>query len=111
MKDEIREIIETVAAHSGLQYMDLKGHSRRQPLARYRQLAMWLIREALNVSMPRIGAAFHGRDHTTVLYAIRKIDAKVAADPVWRDLTSALLVKIHRRRMAHEGLRVHRQAA
>ena len=51
----------------------LVGPSRRQPLVRARQTAMYLCRELTDLSLPKIGRAFGGRDHTTVLHACRKI--------------------------------------
>ena len=46
-----------------------------------RQVAMFLIREMLGMSLPQIGEAFGGRDHTTVMYACQKIQEAMAASP------------------------------
>jgi chromosomal replication initiator protein len=52
---------------------DLRGHSRSRVLVNARQVAMYLCRELTDLSLPRIGQAFGGRDHTTVMHACRVI--------------------------------------
>ena len=56
---------------------------RDSPLATARQIAMYLCRELTEMSLPKIGATFGGRDHTTVMYAERKISKQIKDD---RDL-------------------------
>ena len=73
-------IITTVAAYFDLPISELTGPSRRQPLARQRQVAMYLCREHTGLSLPRIGAAFGGRDHTTVMHAVDKIKSLLLED-------------------------------
>jgi chromosomal replication initiator protein len=58
----------------------LLSPSRVAPVARARQLAMYLSRELTDLSLPEIAAAFNRRDHTTVMHAIRKVEAKVLED-------------------------------
>jgi chromosomal replication initiator protein len=64
---------ETAAAYD-VTVEDLIGPSRRRPLVVARQVAMYLHRELTDLSLPRIGEIFGGRDHTTVLHAQRKIE-------------------------------------
>ncbi|MCE7885406.1 MAG: chromosomal replication initiator DnaA, partial [Actinobacteria bacterium ATB1] len=64
---------ETAAAYD-VTMEDLIGPSRRRPLVVARQVAMYLHRELTDLSLPRIGEIFGGRDHTTVLHAQRKIE-------------------------------------
>ncbi|MEY2915773.1 MAG: hypothetical protein RL454_702, partial [Actinomycetota bacterium] len=52
---------------------DLCGQSRIHAIAQARQIAMYLVRELTNQSLPTIGTIFGNRDHTTVLYACKKI--------------------------------------
>ena len=73
-------IITTVAQYYEIPVSDLTGPSRRQPLARQRQIAMYVCREHTGLSLPRIGAAFGGRDHTTVMHAVDKIKALLLED-------------------------------
>ena len=66
-------IITTTANTYGLTTRELIGPSRKQPLARRRQIAMYLCRELTDLSLPKIGSEFGGRDHTTVIHAIDKV--------------------------------------
>lgn len=67
------DIIEAVAAYFKLSTDDLFGSSRSQQIAGSRQIAMYLCRELTSLSLPKIGQLFGGRDHTTVMYANKKI--------------------------------------
>ena len=70
----IENIQKTVAEYYKIRVSDLHSKSRRRSLTRPRQMAMTLAKELTNHSLPEIGDAFGGRDHTTVLHACRKID-------------------------------------
>ena len=67
------DIINAVAAYYKFTADDLYGSSRVQAVALARQIAMYLCREQTNLSLPKIGQLFGGRDHTTVMYAQKKI--------------------------------------
>ncbi|MGI6878562.1 chromosomal replication initiator protein DnaA [Microbacterium sp. gxy059] len=67
------EIIQATAAYFSLSVEDLHGPGRAQAIAQARQIAMYLCRERTNLSLPKIGQLFGGRDHTTVMYATKKI--------------------------------------
>jgi chromosomal replication initiator protein len=67
------DIIDAVADYFKLSTDDLFGSSRSQQIAGARQIAMYLCRELTNLSLPKIGQLFGGRDHTTVMYANKKI--------------------------------------
>jgi chromosomal replication initiator protein len=66
-------IQKTVAEYFKIRTSDLKSSKRSRMVARPRQIAMALAKELTNHSLPEIGEAFGGRDHTTVLYATRKV--------------------------------------
>lgn len=66
-------VIGQTAAYFGLTIEDLCGSSRSRVLVNARQIAMYLCRELTDLSLPKIGQAFGGRDHTTVMHANRKI--------------------------------------
>lgn len=66
-------VIGQTAAYFGLTIDDLCGSSRSRVLVTARQIAMYLCRELTDLSLPKIGQAFGGRDHTTVMHANRKI--------------------------------------
>ncbi len=92
----IENIQKTVAAYFKMRASDLLSSKRNRSIARPRQIAMSLAKELTNHSLPEIGTAFGGKDHTTVLYATRKIaelkesDARIAEDygNLLRTLTS-----------------------
>ena len=67
-------IIAQTAAYFGLSIEELTGPSRGRHLVMARQIAMYLCRELTDLSLPKIGAQFGNRDHTTVMYADRKIN-------------------------------------
>ncbi len=66
-------IMSETADYFGLTVEDLCGSSRGRQLVTARQIAMYLCRELTDLSLPKIGALFGGRDHTTVMHADRKI--------------------------------------
>jgi chromosomal replication initiator protein len=68
------DIINAVAAYYKFTADDLYGSSRVQAVALARQIAMYLCREQTNLSLPKIGQLFGGRDHTTVMYANKKVN-------------------------------------
>ncbi|GAA4772400.1 chromosomal replication initiator protein DnaA [Microbacterium gilvum] len=68
------DIISVTAGYFKLTADDLHGSSRAQSVAQARQIAMYLCRERTSLSLPKIGQLFGGRDHTTVMYAYRKIN-------------------------------------
>lgn len=67
------DIIATTASYFKLSVDDLYGSSRSQAVATARQIAMYLCRERTSLSLPKIGQLFGNRDHTTVMYAYKKI--------------------------------------
>jgi chromosomal replication initiator protein len=71
-------IMAATAEYFGLTMEDLCGSSRSRALVNARQVAMYLCRELTEMSLPKIGQMFGGRDHTTVIHADRKIRAQMA---------------------------------
>jgi len=90
----IDNIQKTVAEYYKIRYTDLLSKKRTRSIARPRQIAMALAKELTNHSLPEIGEAFGGRDHTTVLHACRKVqelreqDARIDED--YRNLLRSL---------------------
>lgn len=82
----IENIQKTVAEYFQIRTSDLLSPKRSRSIARPRQIAMTLAKELTNHSLPEIGNAFGGRDHTTVIHATRKVkelresDARIAED-------------------------------
>jgi chromosomal replication initiator protein len=75
------EILKAVAEHYNLRPEEIRGAGRRKEVVIPRQIAMYLIREMTHASLPEIGQFFDGRDHTTVLYAIQKIQESLDTEP------------------------------
>lgn len=71
-------IMAATASYFGFSVDDLCGASRNRILVTARQIAMYLCRELTDLSLPKIGAQFGGRDHTTVMHADRKIRSLMA---------------------------------
>jgi chromosomal replication initiator protein len=71
-------IMAQTAAYFGLSMEDICGTSRSRVLVTARQIAMYLCRELTDMSLPKIGQLFGGRDHTTVMHADRKIRSLMA---------------------------------
>lgn len=76
----IDDIQKAAAEHFGLKQADLISERRNRSVARPRQAAMWLAKQLTTRSLPDIGRRFGGRDHTTVLHAVRRIEALRAED-------------------------------
>ncbi|MDR1522139.1 MAG: chromosomal replication initiator protein DnaA [Streptococcaceae bacterium] len=79
-KVDVAEIIEVVSKYYAINPSDIKGKRRVKGISVPRQIAMFLSRELTNLSLPRIGKAFDGKDHTTVMYAHKKISESVLKD-------------------------------
>jgi chromosomal replication initiator protein len=78
----IDDIQKATSEHYGMKQADLLSERRNRAIARPRQAAMWLAKQLTTRSLPDIGRRFGGRDHTTVLHAVRRIEALRAEDPV-----------------------------
>ncbi len=76
----IENIQKTVADFYKIKVADMYSKKRTRNLARPRQMAMYLAKELTDLSLPEIGQAFGGRDHTTVLHACRKIEELRTSD-------------------------------
>jgi len=88
-------IQEKVAEVFALKIDDLKAKKRTRNVAFPRQIAMYLCREMTDLSLPKIGEAFGGRDHTTVLHACDKIAEEIARDPQIQDTINKIKERLH----------------
>ncbi len=83
----IDEIQQKVAEHYSLKSSELNSVRRSQDIARPRQIAMYLAKQLTNRSMPEIGRKFGGRDHTTVMHAVKRVQGLRKSDEeVGRDV-------------------------
>ena len=79
-KVTIEEIQRKVAEHYNVRLSDMIGPRRMRTIARPRQIAMYLAKHLTSRSLPEIGRRFGGRDHTTIMHGIRKIEELMATD-------------------------------
>ncbi len=77
----MQDISYAVCAYYNVSKGDLMSDRRMQPIAFRRQIAMYLTKELTGRTLPAIGRYYH-RDHTVILYAVRKISAQIKSDPV-----------------------------
>ena len=87
----IENIQKTVADYYKIKVADMFSQRRTRNIARPRQMAMHLAKELTDLSLPEIGQAFGGRDHTTVLHAYRKIEELKNTEPEFRKDYSLLI--------------------
>lgn len=80
-KISIEAIQRIVAEYYNIKYEDMKAKKRTRAVAFPRQIAMYLSRELTDLSLPKIGEEFGGRDHTTVIHAYEKIQETLKDDP------------------------------
>ena len=71
-------ILAVVAEESGVSLLDLVGNRRARSYVRARHVAMWFCREKLSMSYPEVARLFRGRDHTSVMSACRKVEARAS---------------------------------
>ncbi|MBN1248028.1 MAG: chromosomal replication initiator protein DnaA [Anaerolineae bacterium] len=74
------DIVKTVGAFYNVTPEELRGSRRTRRIAQPRQIAMYLMREETDASLPQIGAELGGRDHTTVLYGYERVRARMEQD-------------------------------
>ena len=89
-------IIEAIASHEGIEVDDLLGQKRSANIAVPRQLVMYLLRTYNEISLPQIGELLGGRDHTTIMYGIKKVNdsekLRKRAERIWRELAQPVSV-------------------
>ena len=77
----VQQIIEAVTKFYGVKTSDLQGKRRHKSIAFPRQVCMYLARRHTRYSLEEVGGYFGGRDHTTVMHAVRTVTEDVKADP------------------------------
>jgi chromosomal replication initiator protein len=92
----VEEIQASVARSFGISRDEILGPSRAAMPNRARQAAILLTRELTDLSLPQIGRLYGGRDHSTILNAIRRAKSEAAVDPTLRERLEALRRDLHR---------------
>jgi chromosomal replication initiator protein len=88
-------IVNVIAETFKIPVEELKGNSRRREISQARQIGMYLMRQHTDLSLPRIGEEFGGKDHTTVLYSCEKIGQLHQKDPQLAQTLSQLSDRIN----------------
>jgi chromosomal replication initiator protein len=91
----VEEIQQRVAERFGISRAELVGSSRAATPLRARQVAIFLTRELTDLSLPQIGRLYGGRDHSTVLNSLRRVEANLDADPDLAERVHSLRGTIH----------------
>jgi chromosomal replication initiator protein len=86
----IEAIQREVAGYFDVKLHDMKGPKRHRAIAHPRMVAMYLARKLTNMSYPEIGGRFGGKDHSTVISAVRKIERLCGEDPTVRSVVGTL---------------------
>ena len=94
------EMVMTVSEFYGVPRDDLLGRGRNKELVLPRQIAMYLAREELQMTLPQIGDALGGRDHTTVMYGVDKVTQAIGSDDAVRREVMAIRERLYNRTTA-----------
>ncbi|MDF2460821.1 MAG: dnaA [Candidatus Saccharibacteria bacterium] len=90
-----KTIIERVASYFDLQTADITGAKRDKEIVVPRQITMYLMRHEMNLSFPKIAAAVGGRDHTTAMHSVTKIEKQIDADDNLRSDVQAIRERLN----------------
>ncbi len=91
------DVVQVVTEHFGVKLSDLQSKRRTASVTYPRQIAMYLARRVTRHSLEEIGRFFGGRDHSTVLYAIDRVESRIAGDADCRALLEGLFEKLRAR--------------
>ena len=90
----LQRIIDVVTEYYGVKVSELQSRRRHQSIAEPRQVCMFLARRKTTLSLEEIGGHFGGRDHTTVMHSVQKIEKKVGHEPQFEAQTEMLSQRV-----------------
>lgn len=86
----VNDVLAFIVKRFGITLLDMTSERRTANLVKPRQIAMWLAKDITKRSLPYIGTRMGGRDHTTILHGIRKIERLRECDPTMREETDQI---------------------
>ncbi len=86
----IENIVKKVSQFSQIAEKEIVGKSRKMEIAEARQVSMYLCRDIMGVSLNNIGLFFGGRDHTTVMHALKTIDNKQLKNKRMKEMITSI---------------------
>jgi chromosomal replication initiator protein len=93
----VESIQREVSSYFEVKLHDLKGPKRHRAVTHPRMIAMYLSRQLTSMSYPEIGSRFGGKDHSTIISAVKKIEKKMAEDASLRSVVSTLTTRLRQR--------------
>lgn len=90
----VKDIKAAVCEAFDIPLIEMVSERRARPVARPRQVAMYLSRKLTPYSLPNIGRFFGDRDHTTVMHAITKVESLMGEDPAFKDDVEAVTSRL-----------------
>ncbi|MBR5523753.1 MAG: chromosomal replication initiator protein DnaA [Clostridia bacterium] len=90
----VERIITEVARTMNVNPEDIRSNKQSAPISRARQMAAYVVRNITNLPMKSIGEEFGGRDHTTIVYAIQKVEKQMEKDPTFRNMVNDIIKNI-----------------
>ena len=93
-KNKIEQVQQVVAAHYNISLEELKSKKRVTNVSVPRQIAMYICRTVLEETLPKIGAEFGGKNHTTVMHSVEKIKREIASDEQLKNEVDKMISKL-----------------
>ena len=91
-------IIQHICKYYNIDEDTLRGNDQSHDVVIARQVAMYLIRDMVKISLKEIGKSFGGKDHTTVLYSLKKVQKQMQTDPAFKETINAIVANVNARR-------------
>jgi chromosomal replication initiator protein len=91
-------IIQHICKYYNIDEETLRGKNQSHGVANARQIAMYLIRDMVKIPLTEIGREFGGKDHTTVLHSLKKVQQQLRTDPAFKETINEIVANINARR-------------